>query len=313
MESMTYIGQKNNPFLLSMNLKELDKNKDKANLIDKDKELDYINNISLNYKNEILALKKYIQNMNIQIRKHLNMEIIPSLEEGFASFSKKIKNGDEHSEMFQDIINEWMNKLLNVDYLNPLITLYEEYIKNLEEELKNSKNIIKKYESTIAKIVNENNNLRNQIQISEEELKTFLEVRNESGDGSSMIILDREYMMKLEERNQLLSKENEILIVNYNKLQNDFLELKNQLGANGIEHNNMKYDQLNQKHQKLLNDYNNLQGQFNINNKKLNDISNNNNMIEIENKNLKNELIQKQSEINTYKDALQRFGNISNK
>ena len=45
-------------------------------------------------------MTKYIQTMNIQIRKHLNMEIISSLEEGFVSFSKKIKKGDEHIEMF---------------------------------------------------------------------------------------------------------------------------------------------------------------------------------------------------------------------
>jgi hypothetical protein len=39
-ESMTYFGQKNNPFILSMNLKELDKNK--ANLIIEEKEKGYI-------------------------------------------------------------------------------------------------------------------------------------------------------------------------------------------------------------------------------------------------------------------------------
>jgi len=310
-ESMTYFGQKNNPFILSMNLKELDKNK--ANLIIEEKEKGYINNISSTYKTEILALKNYIQKMNILIRNNFNMEIIPSLEEGFASFSKKIKNGDEHSEKFQEVINEWLNKLLNVDYLNPLITLYEEYIKNLEEELKKSKDIIKRYETDLAKIVNENNDLRNQIQISEEELKNFLEVRNESGDGSSMIIFDRDYIMKLEERNQLLSKENEILVVNYNKLQNDFIQLKNELRANGIEHKDMRYDQLNQQHIKLINDYNILQGQFNVNNQKFNEIANKNDILAIENQKLRDIKIKDDNKINTYREANQKYEYLLNK
>ena len=33
--------------------------------------------------------------MNTQIRKYLNMDTLPSLEEGFSSFSQKIKNGEE--------------------------------------------------------------------------------------------------------------------------------------------------------------------------------------------------------------------------
>ena len=44
-------------------------------------------------------------------------------------------------------------------------------------------------------------------------------------------------------------------VTQYNKLQNDFIQLKNELRANGIEHKDMRYDQLNQQHIKLINDY----------------------------------------------------------
>ena len=249
MKSNVYFGQKNDPFLLDINQKDKDKeiDKEKINIIEKNKgnELDYISSLTSRYKNEILVLKNYIQRMNVQIREHLNMEIIPSLEEGFDSFSKKLKNGAQQSEISRDMIHEWLNQLLNVDYINPLITLYENYIKNLEEELKNCKNNNKKYENKIYKIVNENNQLRNQLQISEEQLKNFLEIRNESGDSSTMIVMDRDYMMKLEERNQLLSKENELLVVNYNNLLNKLMEIKNENFYNGTGQNNI--NQLNQQ------------------------------------------------------------------
>ena len=284
MESITFVGQKTNPFIFNMNLKELEKNKMK---IEKENENEYLSAINLKNKNEILALKNYIQKMNSLIRKEMNMEI-PSLEEGFEYFSKKIKEGEEHSEIFQDTINEWINKILNVDYFNPLILLYDNYIKNLEDELKNSKEKIKKYENIINKLVNENNELRNQVQISEEELKNFLEIRNENLD--SMIIMDRDYMIKLEERNKLLSKENEILIVNFNRIQNELIQMKNNNGNMSNIQNDMKYKNLNEKYLKLNNEYKDLQGQYNITNQKLFEFADKNNKLEndkfiLENKN----------------------------
>lgn len=263
MESMTYFGQKNDPFFLNINNKEIDK--EKINIIDKNKENEneYVSSLSSQYKNEISVLKNYIQKMNLLVRKNLNMEILPSLEEGFDFFSNKIRNGSQQDEI-RETIREWLNKLLNVDYINPLISLYENYIKNLEEELKNCKTINKKYENIIMKIVNENNELRNQIQLSEEELKNFLEVRNECGDGSSLIVMDREYMTKLEERNQLLSKENEILVVNYNKLNNELMQIKSDNAYKGSEQNNIKYQQLYQQFFNIKKEKDILQEQYNI-------------------------------------------------
>ena len=304
---MTYIGQANNPFIMSLDLKNLNLNKNK---LDNDKDKDYSSSLVSKYQREILDLKNYIQKMNTQIRKNLNLEIIPSLEEGYASFSQRIKNGEEHSEKFQDTINEWMNRLFNVNYINPLITLYENYIQNLEEELKKSKEMNKKYENNIIKLVNENNDLRNKLITKEEELKNFLEVRNESGDGSSLIIMDRDYIMKVEERNQLLSKENEILLVNYNKLQNEFMQIKSGIGSNSNNFDDMKYQQLNQDFLKMQNDYKILLGQKDINQKKVIEISNKNNALEIENINMKNQLKDFKSQEDIFEERNQRLSNI---
>ena len=305
MKSNVYFGQKNDPFLLDINQKDKDKeiDKEKINIIEKNKgnELDYISSLTSRYKNEILVLKNYIQRMNVQIREHLNMEIIPSLEEGFDSFSKKLKNGAQQSEISRDMIHEWLNQLLNVDYINPLITLYENYIKNLEEELKNCKNQNKKYENTIYKIVNENNQLRNQLQISEEQLKNFLEIRNESGDSSTMIVMDRDYMMKLEERNQLLSKENELLVVNYNNLLNKLMEIKNENFYNGTGQNN-----INQLNQQILD----LQKGNEINIKKINELQNENQLLKSKNYTYRGSLYKLNEENQAIRGKISGLNNI---
>lgn len=311
-QSTTFVGQKTNPFILSMNLKDIDKNR--INLIQRNKENEpeFISGLSAKYKNEISVLKNYIEKMNFQIRNNFNMEIVPSIEEGFSSFSKKIKNGAENTEELQDCINKWMSNLLNVDYINPLITLYEKYITNLKEELNYSKSKNKEYENLITKLVNENNDLRNQIQTAEEELKNFLEVRNESGGGSNMLIMDRDYIMKIEERNQLLSKENEILVVNYNKIQNELMQLKGESGLNDNMQNDNNFHQLNQQHLKLMNDYNILQGQFDVNKQKVLEVSNINSKLDNENFNLKQSVEKMKNELDTYKSTIETYKKLLN-
>ena len=91
------------------------------------------------------------------------------------------------------------------------------------------------------KLIGENNELRDRILATEEEMKNFIEIRNQMSDGSSIIIMDRDHVMKVEERNKLLSKENEILVVNYNKIQNELLQLKNENQIFGNEERNLKY------------------------------------------------------------------------
>jgi hypothetical protein len=238
------------------------------------------------------------------------LEIQLSLEEGFAHISKKIKNGESDQNALQDLIHEWMNKIFNMDYINPLITLYENYIKNLENEIKNYENINKKNETLIMKLIGENNELRDRILATEEEMKNFLEIRNELGDGTSIIVMDREHVMKIEERNKLLSKENEILVVNYNKLQNELFQVKNQNQIFGNEERNLNYQKLNNDFIRMKNDNENLKEQNEIINKKILDVSNMNNILEVDNLKLKEDINKMNYELNTFKEANQRYENL---
>ena len=281
-------GSKSNAFILNMNDKNIN-NDDKINLnnfsIPKEKEAQIRSSVISQLKTEIISLKDYIKKMNLQIRKNFNLEIQLSLEEGFAHISQKIKNGESDQNALQDLIHEWMNKIFNMDYINPLITLYENYIKNLENEIKNYENINKKNETLIMKLIGENNELRDRILATEEEMKNFLEIRNELGDGTSIIVMDREHVMKVEERNKLLSKENEILVVNYNKLQNELFQMKNQNQIFGNEERNLNYQKLNNDFIRMKNDNENLKEQ--------------------------NEIINKMNyELNTFKEANQRYENL---
>ena len=285
MESVTYVGQMSNPFSLDLNQK---KYKDALVLKDKNKELEEKYRLALNSKskNEISALKQYIQKMNEQIRLQLRMELFPSLEEKLVEYSKKIKNEKDLNEKCYESINDWINQILNVDYIDPLINLYDRYIKCLEEELKNSKKMNKKYENTITKLVNENNDLRSQLLVNEEEMKNFLGVRNGGGDGSGMLVTDRDYILKLEERNQLLSKENEILLVNYSKIKNELMQVKGGNNYNNKFENDIRYNKLYEQYLILQKKYKILQDQYNAIYKNQKDFENNYYALQNKNENI---------------------------
>ena len=311
----TYIGGKANAFSLDINSNKIINDENiQINEINlpNEKQEEIKSSVISQLKTEITSLKDYIKKMNIQIRKNFNLEIQLSIEESFAYFSQKIKNGEKTQDALQDLIHEWMNKLFNMDYINPLITLYENYIKKLEQEITNYQNMAKKNENLIMKLVLENNELRDKILTTEEEMKNFLEIRNELNDGSSIIVMDRDHVMKIEERNKLLSKENEILVVNYNKIQNELLQLKNQNQIMGNDDINIKYQKLNSEFNKVKNDKDELFEQNNIIYEKMNDISNMNNNLERENFKLKDIINKMNNEIEIYKEANQKYENMIN-
>ena len=300
MNSITNFVQKQNPFIMDISQKKI--NKGELILKDKNRKLEEEYHIALNSqsRNEISTLKQYIQKMNEQIRLQLRMEVLPSLEEKLIEYSKKINNEKELNEKCYESINDWLNKILNVDYINPLITLYERYIICLEEELKNTKKTNKNYENTITKLVNENNDLRNQLLVNEEEMKKFLGIRNEGGDGSSMLVTDRDYIMNLEERNQLLSKENEILYINYSKIQNELMQVKrgnnynnynnyNSYNDKNENENDTKYNQLYQQYLLLQKKYKMLQDQYNTIYQKQKDFENDYYALQKQNENIIND------------------------
>ena len=295
MNSITNFVQKQNPFIIDISQKKI--NKGELILKDKNRKLEEEYRIAQNSqsRNEISTLKQYIQKMNEQIRLQLRMEVLPSLEEKLIEYSKKIKNEKELNEKCYESINDWLNKILNVDYINPLITLYERYIICLEEELKNTKKMNKNYENTITNLVNENNDLRSQLLVNEEEMKKFLGIRNEGGDGSSMLVTDRDYIMNLEERNQLLSKENEILYINYSKIQNELIQVKrgnnynNYNNYNDKNENDIKYNQLYQQCLLLEKKNKMLQDQYNAIYQKQKDFENDYYALQKQNENIIND------------------------
>ena len=308
----TYIGGKSNAFVLDINNNNKEEDQMFINEINipKEKEAEIKSSVISQLKTEISSLKEYIKKMNIQIRKNFNLEIQLSLEEGFVEITKKIKSGEKAQEALQDLIRDWMNKLFNMDYINPLIILYENYIKNLENEIKNYENINKKNENIIMKLIGENNELRDRILATEEEMKNFIEIRNQMSDGSSIIIMDRDHVMKVEERNKLLSKENEILVVNYNKIQNELLQLKNENQIFGNEERNLKYQKLNGEFMKMKNNNEELIEQRDIINKKMMEMSNVRNNLEIDNLKLKEVISKMNYELNSYKEANERYENL---
>ena len=309
-KSQILIGGKINTFALNQNENEQNV-PNKINIL-QEKEEEIKSSVNSQLKFEIASLKEYINKMNIQIRKNFNLDIQLSIEEGFAHLSQKIKTGEKDQKTLQDLITVWMNKIFNVNYINPLITLYENYIKNLEEEIKNLLNINKKNENLIMKLVGENNELRNQIISTEEEMKNFLEIRTEISDGSSIVVMDREHIRKVEERNKLLSRENEILVVNYNKLQDELFKLKSENQMLGIDDNNMKYQKLNNEFIKIKNINEELLGQQEIYNQKIIDMSNTNNMLAIDKQKLNDDINKMKFELNTYKEAYERNEKLKN-
>ena len=65
---------------------------------------------------------------------------IPSIDEVMSSISIN----DENSAFDQNTLNQLINKIINVEYINPLLNLYDTHIQNLENELKLTKDILKK-------------------------------------------------------------------------------------------------------------------------------------------------------------------------
>lgn len=178
----------------------------------------------------------------------------------------------------------------------------------MEAELINHKETNKKYENLIHKLIQENNDLRNKLIINEEELKNIFEVRNESKD--SMIIMDRDYVMKLEEKNQLLSKENGILMMNLNKLQNDLLQVKGEMKSYMNESNDNKLINLQKENIKLKNDYKNIIEVLDANKQKVKEMADNYNSIEVKNLELNNKNNDLEQEVNILRGSSQRYKSL---
>ena len=274
----------------------------------------YINDLINQYRTENTFLKKYIERINTEIRKNLNIQV-PSLDEGFASLTSM--KGEEFPTLDQNVLNEWLNRLINVEYINPLFGLYDTHIQNLENELIYTKNILKNYDSKISDLINENNSLRQALEVRNNEFKSFLEIKvNDPNEGD--VVMDREYVLKLEDRCNVLSKENDILAENYVNLQKDNLNFK-QEANNTIQNNFDKisgFDNLYQNYLNLQNNYEILINKNQTNELKMFEFADKNNKLEIENENIKNKIEQQNkiivdlnSKIEIYKNLIDKMNN----
>lgn len=88
----------------------------------------YLNKVIASYRNEVSFLKIYIQRLNNEIRKHLKIEI-PFL------YDYDDKNVKEES-LIKDFFTESYNRLLDFKYLNPIFSIYDNHVLNLENEVK---------------------------------------------------------------------------------------------------------------------------------------------------------------------------------
>ena len=274
----------------------------------------YINDLINQYRTENTFLKKYIERINTEIRKNLNIQV-PSLDEGFASLTSM--KGEEFPTLDQNVLNEWLNRLINVEYINPLFGLYDTHIQNLENELIYTKTIVKNYDSKISDLINENNQLRRALEVRNNEFKSFLEIKvNDPNEGD--VVMDREYVLKLEDRCNVLSKENDILAENYVNLQKDNLNFKQE--ANNTLQNNFDkisgFDNLYQNYLNLQNNYQILMEKNQTNELKMFEFADKSNKLEIENENFKNKIEQQNkiiadlnSKIEIYKNLIDKMNN----
>ena len=275
-----------------------------------DQSSDYLNSLIQQYQKEIYHLKKYIDRINTEIRKHLNLQV-PNLDEGFESLLK-----NENSSLDQNILNEWLSKLINVDYINPLLSLYDTHIENLKNELKQTKEILKRKDTYISDLVNENKNLRNALEQRNKEFKNFIEVRANAQNSNSEIVMDYEHVMKLEERNAKLSQENDILMTNYNNLQREYTDFRMRINSE-FQNNNEKaiaFDEANEQYENLKNNVYNLNEMNKVNQLKIFELSDKNSKLEIENNELKEneerlnqQIMQLETSLNYYKELVEKL------
>ena len=300
MKTNSILGSSINPFKLQLNQTCVIPNQQTiTNDIPIDQTNTYLQSLTEQYRKEITLLKQYISRINSEIRKNLNIQI-PSLEEGLTLAIK------DDSPINQANLNEWLNSLINVDYINPLFTLYDTHITNLESEIQQKQSLLGKYDRYVSDLVNENKMLRQQLEIRDSEFKNFLEIKTANEDGESNIVIDREYVLKLEERNNLLSKENELLAVGYHALQKEMFELKQNINQTFQSNNDkaLAYDQLYSMYEDAQNNLNVLTSKLKTGEGKIFELGDEKNKIEVENQNLKMQIEILQNENKNLKQTL---------
>jgi len=173
----------------------------------------YLKKIIDGFKEEISTLKNYIIRINNELVKNNITLTTPNV----------IKQEIEETNDYDKFINDSCKKLLNFKYINPLLDMYDNHLINVEKELKNVTMQLSKYEGRIKELTNENSILREQLEVKNIELKQIFDKKLVS---SNQVVYDEEYIVGLEERSNILSRENEILLNNLQKVSQQLLEFQ---------------------------------------------------------------------------------------
>ena len=303
------------------------------------------------YKKEIKDLKAYIIRINNELRNSNNLHLSKNIvnldifirNRAMECISKNKTNNllsDMKNTTFTEIymffteeiielINEYLNTVLvDVNITNPIFDSYEDLIKSLNSQLKELKDQNNKLISNISDLINENKNIREDNLYYKTELQNILKSKlvsnKDENDLESLnnaivsgnINYDKEFISTLEERCNLLSRENEILTVNFQKITKEFCDFKNEVimkYQKSLEYVN-NYDVLKNDNDFKTNLINELNSKITINENKLFSFIEENNLLN----NTKDELLIKVQRLindnNLLKDSNEFYKNqlISN-
>jgi chromosome segregation ATPase len=231
-----------------------------------------------------------LSNALIQISQTEDEEIdISNNRENSDSDKGKMPNKNKYLIYKKSDNKKIMTKKIYADTSNSEVSIQEPSSKN-----GTNRTLIKKYESKIEQYTNQIEDLKRKLY---EEKKSKLDLQEELNyikyEKEKMSKTNNIQIEKTNEKNIFLEEQNKKLIIKIEDLQKNLEENSPKI---------WKYDEINEKYQKLLNDYKNLSD----NNKTLNELLN-------ENKNKKNEIDSDYQSLKLEKQVLQQNNEILKK
>ena len=231
-----------------------------------------------------------LSNALIQISQTEDEEIdISNNRENSDSDNGKMPNKNKYLIYKKSDNKKIMTKKIYADTSNSEVSIQEPSSKN-----GTNRTLIKKYESKIEQYTNQIEDLKRKLY---EEKKSKLDLQEELNyikyEKEKMSKTNNIQIEKTNEKNISLEEQNKKLIIKIEDLQKNLEENSPKI---------WKYDEINEKYQKLLNDYKNLSD----NNKTLNELLN-------ENKNKKNEIDSDYQSLKLEKQVLQQNNEILKK
>jgi chromosome segregation ATPase len=231
-----------------------------------------------------------LSNALIQISQTEDEEIdISNNRENSDSDKGKMPNKNKYLIYKKSDNKKIMTKKIYADTSNSEVSIQEPSSKN-----GTNRTLIKKYESKIEQYTNQIEDLKRKLY---EEKRSKLDLQEELNyikfEKEKMSKTNNIQIEKANEKNISLEEQNKKLIIKIEDLQKNLEENSPKI---------WKYDEINEKYQKLLNDYKNLSD----NNKTLNELLN-------ENKNKKNEIDSDYQSLKLEKQVLQQNNEILKK